>query len=256
MDVVRPHRLGHLRHGRVVDVVVPDLRDRRGIAVAHAGRPHDAHLRRIQTILQRREQLPGTHHLAGQAVAHPDGQRRRRRLVLLGHVEVGIERRGLVHGRLRQPHLLAERSEVRGREMPVTVLDQMQMLDQQITPARPVAEQRAHLGQRLLLDLAPLRLTRRPPLAGTRMAVLADRACGFGHPLTSSCHRQRCEPRALPGQPGLVPTTIGQGAHSGKRQPVRAASCPGAWSASNSFEASGFTPAAVSLRIENPYVSP
>ena len=38
--------------------------------------------------------------------------------------------------------------------MAVAVLDQVQMLDQEIAPARAVAEQRAHLGERLRLDLA------------------------------------------------------------------------------------------------------
>ena len=56
----------------MVDVVVPDLGDRRGVAVAHAGRAHDADLRRIETVPQRREQLPAAHQLAGQAVADPD----------------------------------------------------------------------------------------------------------------------------------------------------------------------------------------
>ena len=80
--------------------------------------------------------------------------------------------------------------------MAVAVLDQVQVLDQEIALVRPVTEQCPHLDQRLLLDLASLRLARRPPLTGTRTAVFADRACGFDHPSTSSCHRQRGAPRA------------------------------------------------------------
>ena len=46
---------------------------------------------------------------------------------------------------------------MRGGEMAVFVLDQMQMLDQQIAPARLVAEQRADFVERLRIDLAAFR---------------------------------------------------------------------------------------------------
>ena len=55
---------------------------------------------------------------------------------------------------------------MRGGQMPVMVLDQMQMLDQQIAPARPVGEQRAHLVERRRVDLAALGRARRPAPAG------------------------------------------------------------------------------------------
>ena len=51
---------------------------------------------------------------------------------------------------------------MRGGQMAVMVLDQMQMLDQQIAPARPVGEQRAHLVERRGVDLAALGRARRP----------------------------------------------------------------------------------------------
>ena len=121
--------------------MVADLGDRRAVALPHAGRAHDPDLRRVEPVLQRRDQLPGAQQLAGQAVADPDGERRRRRLVLLDHVEMGVEGRDLVDLGLRQAHLLGERREMGGREVAVAVLDQMQMLDQQIAPARPLAEQ-------------------------------------------------------------------------------------------------------------------
>jgi hypothetical protein len=72
---------------------------------------------------------------------------------------------------------------MRGAEVAVAVLNQVQMLDQQITLAGPVGEQRAYLAERLLLDLAPLRMAPVPPSARSRAAVLADLACGVGHPL-------------------------------------------------------------------------
>ena len=40
--------------------------------------------------------------------------------------------------------------------MAVMVLDQMQMLDQQIAPARPVGQQRPHFVERRRVDLAAL----------------------------------------------------------------------------------------------------
>ena len=46
--------------------------------------------------------------------------------------------------------------------MAVLVLDEMQVLDQQVAPARPVAEQRLHLVQRLRIDLAALGRAARP----------------------------------------------------------------------------------------------
>ena len=42
--------------GRVADVVVADLGDRRGVAMAHAGRADDPDLRRVDPVLQRRQQ--------------------------------------------------------------------------------------------------------------------------------------------------------------------------------------------------------
>ena len=41
----------------------------------------------------------------------------------------------------------------------IFVLDEVQMLDQEVAPARPVAEQGAHLGERRLVDLAALGMT-------------------------------------------------------------------------------------------------
>ncbi len=43
---------------------------------------------------------------------------------------------------------MRQRGEMRGREVAVLVLNQMQMLDQQVAAARPVAQQRLDLVQR------------------------------------------------------------------------------------------------------------
>ncbi len=45
---------------------------------------------------------------------------------------------------------------MRRRQMAVAVLDQMQMLDQEVAPARPIAQQGAHLVARARIDLAAL----------------------------------------------------------------------------------------------------
>ena len=63
---------------------------------------------------------------------------------------------------------------MRRREMPVTVLDQMQVLDQEIAPALAVAQQCAHALKRLRLDLAAF--GRAPGPAATLVAVDCERS--------------------------------------------------------------------------------
>ena len=60
-----------------------------------------------------------------------------------------VEGRDLVDLGLRHLHFVRERGEMRGGEMTVLVLDEMQMLDQQIAPSRPIGEQRLHVLERL-----------------------------------------------------------------------------------------------------------
>ena len=92
----------------------------------------------------------------------------RRRLAFLHDVEMRVEGRDLVDLGQRQLHLGGERREMRGREMAVAVLDEMQMLDQQIAPARPVAEQRAHLVERRGSIWRPFGVLRRRGACGRR----------------------------------------------------------------------------------------
>src|SRR5262249_52569229 len=98
----------------------------------------------------------GARHRAGERIAHAHGERGRRRLVFLHYVEMGVEGRDLVDLGERELHLLRQRGEMRGGEITVAVLDQVQMLDQEIAPALALAQQRAHLRQRPRLDLAAL----------------------------------------------------------------------------------------------------
>ena len=58
--------------------------------------------------------------------------------------------------------------------MAVVILDQMQVLDEQIAPARPIDEERLHLLKRLRIDLAALGRARRP--APTALPALARTA--------------------------------------------------------------------------------
>ena len=77
-------------------------------------------------------------------------------LALLHHVEMRVEGRGLEHFREGELHLVGKGGEMRGRNLAIGVLDEMQMLDQQVAPPRPVAEQKRNLFSGLRIDLAAL----------------------------------------------------------------------------------------------------
>ena len=88
-----------------------------------------------------------------------------------------VERGDLVDLDQRQPHFLGQRREVARVQAAVMVLQQMQVLDQQVPSAFPVAEQRLHLGQRLGLDLAALRLVAPAPPSGAGMDAAVVFCC-------------------------------------------------------------------------------
>ena len=140
--------LDHLVGRRVEHLHVADRADRRAIARAHAGRVHHAHVR-PELARQFGEQLFRTRHRARKQIADPHRDRRWRRLAFLHHVEVRVERRDFVDLGHRQLHFGGKRRHVRSGDVAVFVLDQMQMLDQQITLPRPLAKQCAHLIERL-----------------------------------------------------------------------------------------------------------
>ena len=165
---------------RADDFAAADENGRRLIAAADAGRAHDAHPG-SDPGRQRLEQPPGAHHLAGQPVADPHGQRGRRRLPLLDDVEVGVEGCDLEHLGHRQPHLLGQRPEVRRREVAVAILDEMEVFDQKITAARAVAQQGGDLIEGGLVNLAPAGLDARLAPARSRMAESTNPQIHFGH---------------------------------------------------------------------------
>src|SRR6185312_11818542 len=84
-------------------------------------------------------------------------------------VEMGVEGRGFEHLGKRQLHLVGERGQVRGGDLVIAVLDQMQVLDQEVATPRPVAEQCGNLLASLRIDLAPLGSRLGSPAPLTRM---------------------------------------------------------------------------------------
>jgi hypothetical protein len=58
-----------------------------------------------------------------------------------------------------------------GGQISVAVLDEMQVLDQQVAPARLVAEQRADLVERCRVNLSALRRLGRAALAPRPIAI-------------------------------------------------------------------------------------
>ena len=155
------------RAGRCVEGLhMADGGHRRAVAGAHARRAH--HADRLAVFgLQIGQQLFATGHGAGQRIADPHGDFRRRQLAFLHDVEMSVEGRDFIDLGERHLHFEGERGQMRGGEMPVVVLDEMQMLDQQVPPARAVGQKRAHFVERGRIDLAPFRRARRAAPAGT-----------------------------------------------------------------------------------------
>ncbi len=146
---------------RLEGLHVTDGTDRGAVAGAHAGRAQDAHAG-TQFPRQLGQQLFGARHRTRQRVANAHGDCGRRQLTFLHHIEMRIEGRDLIDLGQRQFHLGGERGEMRGGKTAIGVLNEMQMLDQQIAPARLVAEQRAHFLERLRIDLPAFRSAPRP----------------------------------------------------------------------------------------------
>ena len=142
--------------GRVRDRILADDGDRRRLAAADARRVQDAHVLAEQR-RQRGQQLARAGHLARDRVADAHGDRGRRRLAFLHHVEVVIEGRHFVDLGHRHLHLGRERDQVRRGEAAEAILNLVEVLDQQIPPARGIAEQREHVLARLRVDAAALR---------------------------------------------------------------------------------------------------
>src|SRR5664279_469797 len=67
-----------------------------------------------------------------------------------------VEGRDLVDFGQRHLHLKRQRGEMRGGDVVVVVLNEMQMLDQEIAAARLVGKQSLDFGKRLRINLAAL----------------------------------------------------------------------------------------------------
>src|SRR5499427_8730272 len=113
----------------------------------------------------------GARHGAGERVAHAHGERGRRRLVFLHHVEMGVEGRDLVDLGERELHLSRERGEMRGGKVPVAGRYEVQVRDQEVVLARAFTEQRAYLFDRLQVELPTLGGAPRAPPAAVTSAV-------------------------------------------------------------------------------------
>ena len=70
-------------------------------------------------------------------------------------------------------------------QAPEVVLQQVQVFDQQVAPALAVAEQCLHLGERLGIDLPPLRMIGPAPPPRARVDAPVVRCGGF-HPSAPS----------------------------------------------------------------------
>jgi hypothetical protein len=88
-----------------------------------------------------------------------------------------VERRDLVDFGQRHLHFQSECREVRGGEIAVLILNEVQMLDQKIATAWPVSQKPPDLDQRLWINLTSFRGTRwpassAPPSRGCRRLLL------------------------------------------------------------------------------------
>ncbi len=179
VDMAAPRRRQHGLGRRAVDMGVPDLAGRRVLAAAHAGRALYADLRGVGAGPQRLGQGVRARDLAGQAVADPDREGGGRRLALLHGVEMGVEGRDLPDLRHGQAHLLRQGAQMARGEMAVRVLYQVEVLDQQVAPPWPLAEQVSDLGPGGVLDLPALGMrapaapppARRPRVDPARAAI-------------------------------------------------------------------------------------
>ena len=159
----------HVGHRGMIDVVMADFGGRRGVADPTQG-ARTTRMPGPDSSCNSLQQLFRAQHGAGQRIADANGQRRDVRLAFLHHVEMRVEGRGLEHFRKRQLHLVGKRCEMRRRDLVILVLDQVQVLDQEIAPPRPVAEQKLDLMGGRGVDLAAL---------GGRLGPLPSRAGMF-----------------------------------------------------------------------------
>src|SRR5262252_6288909 len=88
---------------------------------------------------------------------------------------MGVEGRDLIDFGECQFHLGGERSKMRSRQISVVILNKVQVLDQEVSSARAVSQERAHFHQGLWIDLAALWRARRAPSALALRPALGGR---------------------------------------------------------------------------------
>ena len=103
---------------------------------------------------------------AADRVAHSDRERRGRRLAFLHDVEVIVKRGDLVNLGLRQPASPRRARAAGGAQKTPTVLDEMEVFDEKIAPARPVAEERSNFGESGVVERPAFRPAIAPAPAG------------------------------------------------------------------------------------------
>ena len=119
---------------------------------------------------ERRDQRLGAGERAAQRIAHPDRDLGRRRLAFLHHVEMVVEGGNLIDLGLRQSHQLGQRRQMRCRNMPIGVLDHMQVLDEQVARSgRPSMSCEISSSARTSTCLPLAKARALPPLPPGRM---------------------------------------------------------------------------------------
>ena len=130
--------VAHGMHIGLLDGILSDHRHRRALAAADAGHALDAHAV-SQRLTYFRHELLGPGHGAGDGIAHPHRQRRRR-LAGAHDVDVVVEGRDLVHLGARELHQLRQGGQAVRIDAAVRVLDAVQAFDQQVASRRGADE--------------------------------------------------------------------------------------------------------------------
>ena len=132
----------HYRHRRLL--TPPDTRRR-----------NHPHIGVAQKCGQAGQQILGASQLTTQTTAHP--HREARRFVITPeHLKVMVKSGHLIHLGHGNIHLPGQSHQMALMQAPVSVIELVQQLNQQITPMRRRADQRADLRERHLIHLAPL----------------------------------------------------------------------------------------------------
>ena len=119
------------------------------LAAAHARCRNHAHGAAIlaQNGGQLLQQVLCTCHLARETITHPNRQACGGCFTFFHDVKVVVETGHFKNLGLGQAHFLGQRRQVLRRQMPISILNFVQVFNQQIGPARRIAQKLLHLGQ-------------------------------------------------------------------------------------------------------------